>query len=146
MASVSIYLNFANQTEEAFLFYQSVFGGEFSGGGVARFGDFPPSDGQPPIAEENKNLIMHIELPILNAIKLMGTDAPESMGFKVVKGNNVHINLDPDSKAEAKKLFDALSFGGEVSMPLQDTFWGAYYGSCADKFGINWMINCTAEK
>lgn len=142
MARVSTYLNFSNTTEEAFNFYKSVFGGEFGGGGIARFGDIPASDGMPPIAEADKNLVMHIELPILGGYVLMGTDAPESMGFTVISGNNVHINLEPDTRAETKKLFDSLSPGGKITMPLQDTFWGAYYGSCTDKFGIQWMVNC----
>ena len=143
MARVSTYLNFSRNTEDAFKFYQSVFGGEFSGGGIARFSDIPPSsDGNPPLADEDRNLIMHIELPLLGGHVLMGTDAPESMGFKVVKGNNVYISLEPDSKTETKRLFDALSAGGEITMELQDMFWGAYYGSCTDKYGINWMFNC----
>jgi len=141
MARVNTYLNFTNNTEEAFNFYKSVFGGEFSGGGIARFSDIPPMDGAPEIAEADKNLVMHIELPILGGHTLMGTDAPESMGFKVNMGNNVHISLEPDSREETKKLFDALSAGGKVTMDLQDMFWGAYYGSCVDKFGVQWMLN-----
>lgn len=141
MAQVSTYLNFQRNTEEAFNFYRSIFGGEYSGGGIARFSDIPPSDGMHPIAEADKNLVMHIELPILGGHLLMGTDAPESMGFKVNEGNNVHINLEPDSRTETKRLFEALSAGGTITMELQDMFWGAYYGSCTDKFGINWMFN-----
>lgn len=146
MTRVSTYLNFPRNTEEAFRFYQSVFGGEFTRGGIARFRDIPPSGDAPPIAEADKDLVMHIELPIAGGHLLMGTDAPESMGFTVNKGNNVHINLEPDSKAETKKLFDALSAGGTVTMELQDMFWGAYYGSCTDKFGIQWMFNCMEAK
>lgn len=141
MARVNTYLNFTNNTEEAFNFYKSVFGGEFSGGGIARFSDIPPMEGAPQIAEADKNLVMHIELPILGGHTLMGTDAPESMGFKVNMGNNVHISLEPDSREDTKKLFDALSAGGKVTMDLQDMFWGAYYGSCVDKFGVQWMFN-----
>lgn len=144
MARVSTYLNFTRNTEEVFNFYKSVFGGEFSRG-IARFKDIPPSEGAPQIAEEDKNLVMHIELPILGGHLLMGTDAPESMGFKVMPGNNVYINLEPDTKAETKRLFDALSGGGTVEMDLQDMFWGAYYGSCTDKFGVRWMFNCTEK-
>ena len=88
---------------------------------------------------------MHIELPILNGYLLMGTDSPESMGFALNKGNNVHINLEPDTREETKRLFDALSAGGKVTMELQDMFWGAYYGSCTDKYGVQWMFNCTAK-
>jgi PhnB protein len=146
MTRVSTYLNFSRNTEEAFNFYKSVFGGEFSRGGIARFRDIPPSDDAPPIAENDKDLVMHIELPIAGGHVLMGTDAPESMGFSVNKGNNIHINLEPDTKAETKKLFDALSAGGTISMELQDMFWGAYYGSCTDKFGIQWMFNCMEAK
>ena len=145
MARTSTYLNFPRNTEEVFNFYKSVFGGEFSGGGVARMGDFPPGSDKPQLAEEDKQLIMHIELPIVGGHVLMGTDAPESMGFKVIQGNNIYINLEPDTKAETKRLFDGLSAGGIVTMELQMMFWGAYYGSCTDKFGVQWMFNCTGE-
>lgn len=110
-----------------------------------RMGDVPPQEGMPPLADEDKNLVMHIMLPILGAHQLMGTDAPESMGFRLDFGNNVHINLEPDTREETKRLFDALSSGGTVTMDLQDMFWGDYFGSCADKYGVQWMFNC-AEK
>jgi len=145
MGRVSIYLNFQRNTEEAFNFYKSVFGGEFSSGGISRFRDIPAAEGMPPIAEEDKDLVMHIELPILGGHMLMGTDAPSSMGFTVNFGNNVHINLEPDTREETKKLFQALSAGGKVTMELQDMFWGAYYGSCTDKYGVQWMFNCAAK-
>ena len=122
MTRVSTYLNFPRNTEQAFNFYKSVFGGEFTRGGIARFSDIPASDGAPPIAESDKNLVMHIELPIAGGHVLMGTDAPESMGFNVNFGNNVHINLEPDTKEETKKLFDLLSEGGKITMGLQDMF------------------------
>jgi len=145
MARVSTYLNFARNTEEVFNYYKSIFGGEFShefsSDGFARFKDIPPVEGMPPLPEADKNLVMHVELPILGGHVLMGTDAPESMGFKVNFGNNVFIMLEPDSKEATKKLFDALSKGGKVSQDLQDTFWGAYYGSCSDKYGVQWMFN-----
>lgn len=145
MAKVSTYLNFTNKTEEAFSFYKSVFGGEFMGG-ISRFGDIPPSDGMPPIAEADKNLVMHIVLPILDGHQLMGTDAPESMGFRVNFGNNVYIMLQPDSRSETQRLFKELSTGGKVEQELQDMFWGDYYGSCRDKFGVQWMFNCEEKK
>ena len=145
MSRVCIYLNFKNTTEEAFKFYQSVFGGEFSGGGVARFGDFPPHEGAPQLAEGDKNLILHIELPILGGHVLMGSDAPESFGFKIVQGNNFYINLEPDSRSETDKLFTALSKGGQITQPLGEMFWGGYYGTVIDQFGIQWMFNCTAK-
>jgi PhnB protein len=140
MATTGTYLNFVRNTEEAFNYYRSVFGGDFSGP-IGRFSDVPPQPGGPAISDKDKKLIMHIALPILGGHMLMGTDAPESMGFTLKAGNNVHISLQPDSKAEADRLFKALSAGGTVTMPLQDMFWGGYYGSCTDKFGIQWMLN-----
>lgn len=145
MARVSTYLNFVRETEAAFLFYKSVFGGDFIGG-INRFSSVPPQPGQPPMAEADKNLVMHVALPILGGHVLMGTDAPESMGFKVNFGNNSYINLEPDTRAETDRLFAALSAGGKIEMPLQEMFWGDYFGSCADKFGVNWMFNCTSKE
>jgi PhnB protein len=145
MARVSTYLNFPRNTEEAFNFYRSVFGGEFGGNGIARMGDTPASDDMPPIAENDKQLVMHIELAITGGHVLMGTDAPESMGFNVNFGNNVHLSLEPDTREEAKRLFEGLSKGGKVTMDLQDVFWGAYYGSFTDKFGVQWMVNHWAK-
>jgi PhnB protein len=106
-----------------------------------RMGAVPAQEGQPPMAEADKNLVMHVALPILGGHMLLGTDVPESMGFTVKMGNNVYINLGPDSKAEADRLFLALSAGGKVEMPMQDMFWGDYFGSFTDKFGVGWMIN-----
>lgn len=144
MAKVSTYLNFPRETEEAFNFYKQVFGTEFEGE-INRFSSIPPQDGQPPLSEEDKNLVMHVALPILGGHVLMGTDAPESMGFKVNPGNNVYINLQPDTREETEKLFKALSEGGKVEMELQEQFWGDYFGSLVDKFGINWMFNCSSK-
>ena len=146
MAQTSTYLNFSRNTEEVFNFYKSVFGTEFSGNGIARFGDFPPPEGAPQLAEADKNLVMHIELPITGGHVLMATDAPESMGFKVNQGNNVYIMVEPDTRVETKRLFDSLTEGGKVELNLQDMFWGAYYGTGTDKFGIHWMFNCYEKK
>ena len=145
MARTSVYLNFSGNTEIAFQFYRSVFGGDFAGP-IARFADIPAQPGMPAISEADKNLVIHIELPILGGHILMGSDAPASMGFTVNFGNNVHINLEPDTRAETERLFHALSNGGKVTMPLQDMFWGAYFGSCTDKFGVQWMCNCPNKK
>jgi len=145
MASVSTYLNFPRNTEDAFYFYKSVFGGDFKDGKISRFSDIPPQEGMPTLAEGDKNLVMHVALPITGGHLLMGTDAPETMGFKVNFGNNMYINIEPDTRAETQKLFKALSAGGTVTMELQDMFWGDYFGSCTDKFGVQWMFNC-AEK
>lgn len=141
MARVSTYLNFTNKTEEAFNFYKAAFQTEFTAPGIRRMGDMPPMEGMPPLADAMKNLVMHVELPITGGHFLMGTDAPEEMGFTVIVGNNMHVNLETDTKEEAKRLFDVLAEGGKISMPLQDMFWGAYFGSFTDKYGINWMVN-----
>lgn len=144
MARVSTYLDFPGTTEQAFGFYRSVFGTEFSGP-IHRFGDMPPQPGQPPMSDADRRGVMHVELPILAGHVLMGTDAIESMGFKVVAGNNVHINLETDTRAQTERLFAALAEGGTVEMPLQDMFWGAYFGSLRDRFGVQWMLNCAAK-
>ncbi len=143
-ARVCTYLNFPGNTEEAFLFYKSVFRTEFNGG-LQRFGDIPPDANHPPVAEPVKKMILHVELPITGNHILMGTDAPKEMGFTVEIGNNMHLSVEPESKAEAKRIFDALSAGGKITMPLQDMFWGAYYGSLQDKYGINWMVNFNTQ-
>jgi PhnB protein len=144
MARVSTYLNFARSTEQAFVFYRSVFGGDFSEP-IHRFSEIPATQGQPPLPESEKNLVMHVELPILGGHVLMGTDAPESMGFSLTQGNNVYINLEPDTRAETERLFNSLSINGKIEMPLQDMFWGAYFGSLTDQFGIRWMFNCASK-
>jgi PhnB protein len=144
MASVSIYLNFDRTTEEAFTFYKMVFGTEFVGE-IGRMGDVPPQEGVSPLQEEDSNLIMHVALPILGGLLLMGTDAPQSMGFEVKRGNNIYINLEPDTRAETDRLFNDLSAGGSVETPLQEMFWGDYYGACTDRFGTQWMFNCTSK-
>ncbi len=140
MGNVSVYLNFKNQTEEAFNYYREVFGGEFIGE-IARYGDIPPSEDMPPLSDADKNLIMNIGLSIMDGFLIMGTDAPDSMGFQLTMGNNMYIMLDPDSKEETERLFVELSAGGKVEQELQVMFWGAYYGSCKDKFGVQWMFN-----
>lgn len=144
MAQVSTYLNFARSTEAAFEFYRSVFGGEFMGG-IHRFRDIPASPDQPPLPAQDRDLVMHVALPILGRHVLMGTDAPESMGFKVQHGNSVFINLQPDTRAETRRLFDALAAGGTIEHPLQDMFWGDYFGSLKDRFGVQWMFNCSSK-
>ena len=145
MAKVSTYLNFPGTTEAAFLFYQTVFGGAFTGG-IRRFGDMPADPTQPPLADADKNRVLHVALPTLGEHVLMGTDASESMGFTVLQGNNSYINLEPDTRAETERLFNALAVGGKVEMALADMFWGAYFGSLTDQFGIHWMVNCESKK
>jgi len=144
MARVSTYLNFPRTTEEAFSFYKSIFRTEFSAP-IARFKDIPAQPGQPSLPEADKNLVMHVELPLLGGHLLMGTDAPESMGFTVTAGNNMYINLEPDSRGETDRLFKALAAGGTVEMALRGMFWGGYFGSLADRYGIRWMFNCASK-
>jgi Uncharacterized protein conserved in bacteria len=136
MATLNPYLNFKGNTEEAFNFYKSVFGGEFIE--LQRFKDTPESDRVP---ENEKDKLMHISLPIGPGNILMATDALESMGHKLTVGNNFHLSLSADSESEADKLFNGLSSGGKATMPLQKTFWGSYFGMVTDKFGINWMVS-----
>jgi PhnB protein len=138
MASVAIYLNFQGNAEEAFNHYKKVFGGEFTT--VMRFKDAPPQPGAPALSEEDQNKIAHMALPILTGIQIMGTDMLESMGHKLVEGNNFTISLGPDTKEEADQLYAGLSEGGTDSVPPHDEFWG-YWGTCKDRFGIRWMFN-----
>lgn len=136
MAAINPYLNFLGNTEEAFNFYKSVFGGEFLA--VNRFKDTPEGD---KLSAEDKEKLMHIALPVGNGNVLMGTDALESMGHTLTFGNNFSLSISADSKEEADKIFNGLSEGGDVEMPLQDMFWGAYFGMVNDKFGVKWMVN-----
>ena len=145
MARTSTYLNFLGNTEEAFLFYKSVFGTELLAP-IARMGDIPSSPDMPPVPEEEKRYVMHVALPILGGHVLMGTDVPGRMREGFVVGTNVSINLEPDTRADADRLFAALSEGGKVDMPPQEMFWGDYFGYFTDKFGVGWMINCAAKK
>jgi PhnB protein len=85
---------------------------------------------------------MHVALEIFDGYLIMGTDAPESMGFKLNAGNNVYINIEPDTREEADKIFNAMSVQGKIEMPMQEVFWGAYYGAFKDKYGVQWMVNC----
>lgn len=141
MAQFNPYLNFPGTTEEAFNFYKSVLGGEFIA--VQRFKDAPGSDKLSPDARDK---IMHIALPIGDGNVLMATDALKSMGFSLTEGNNFYICINPDSKEDAERIFNGLSEGGKIEMPLADQFWGAYFGSFKDKFGIGWMINYDTQQ
>ena len=140
MATLNPYLTFDGKTEEAFLFYQSVFGGDC---GINKFSDMPDHS---DIPEEHLDKVMHVFLPIGDGDVLMGSDSIESMGHEVNPGNNVQLSLQPESKEEADRLFNGLSEGGQIIMPMEDTFWNAYFGMFIDKFGIHWMINCAYEE
>lgn len=143
MAGTGTYLYFKRETESAFNFYREVFGGEFEGIGVMRIGDNPSPEG-PELSAEDKQLVMNVGLSIMGGHLLMGSDMPDSFGFDLKVGNNVTINLLPDSREESDRLFAALSEGGSADSPMADMFWGDYWGSCTDKFGIQWMITHTA--
>ncbi len=137
---INPYLNFDGQAEDAFNFYKSVFGGEFTG--KMKMNETPGGNELP---EEEQNRIMHISLPIGKDTLLMASDIIPSMGQILKKGNNNYISLHPESRKEADKLFKGLSAGGEIEMPMEDQFWGDYFGSFIDKFGIGWMINFNPE-
>ena len=141
MAKLNIYLNFAGNAEEAFNFYKSVFGGEFSS--LIRFKDMPMGDVK--LSAEDAEKIMHIALPVGQDM-LMATDALESMGFKLTQGNASYIMIQVESKAEGDRIFNALSAGGRVEMAMADQPWGDYYGSFWDKFGTGWMVDYTYPK
>lgn len=141
MTKLNAYLNFAGNAEQAFNFYKSVFGGEFTS--VIRFKDMPMQGVDIPKKDENK--IMHIGLPIGNDI-LMASDVLESLGQKLMKGNNVYISIHPDSKKEADRIFNALSSGGTIEMPIAIQPWGDYYGSFTDKYGMLWMVDYAEPK
>ncbi|MGO4905907.1 VOC family protein [Flavobacterium sp. W20_MBD1_R3] len=138
MVTVNTYITFNGYCEEAFVFYKSIFGGEFSYFG--RFKDMPMTDGKTyPPAEAEK--IMHVSLPISKETAIMGSDSFESFGTETIYGNNFSLSLNTQSKEEADKLFNALSDGGKITMPMENTFWNAYFGTFTDKFGVNWMVN-----
>lgn len=141
MPKLNPYLNFDGQAEEAFNFYKSVFGGEFLGE-IHRIGSAPGTEGLP---ENERNRVMHIALPIGNDL-LMAADIIPSAGHRLIEGNNNYISIFPDSREEAERLFTGLSEGGEVEMPLEDQFWGDYFGSFTDKFGVKWMVNYIAQQ
>ena len=135
MAIINPYLNFDGNTEEAFKFYKSVFGGEFTV--LQRFKD--TDEGHIPASDQEK--IMHISLPIGKENMLMGTDIAPAKSDNLCKGNNFHLSFKADSEEEGMRLFEALSEGGKITMPLYETTWGAMFGMLTDKFGIQWMIN-----
>ena len=136
MVTINPYLNFSGNTEEAFNFYKSVFGGEFIT--LMRWKDAPEA-GKMPASDHEK--IMHISLPIGKGNVLMATDALESCGHSLTLGNNFYISISTESEEEAARLFGGLSAGGQLTMPLHNAFWGAYFGMLIDKFGIQWMVS-----
>jgi PhnB protein len=140
MARVSTYLNFMGTTEEAFDFYRTVFGTDYLAP-IQRFGDVPGDPSGPGPSDEDKQKVLHVELPILGGHVIMATDMLGSMGHELKVGNNTTINLEPDSREETQRLFDALSEGATDCAPLADMPWGATWGTCLDRFGVRWMFN-----
>jgi PhnB protein len=137
MTRLHPYLNFAGNAEEAFEFYKQVFGGDFSS--VVRFKDMPVEGMTIPDQDQDK--MMHISLPIGEDNILMASDALESLGQQLVQGNNAYVSVQPDSREEADRIFNGLSEGAEIEMPIADQVWGDYFGSLKDKFGVMWMVN-----
>lgn len=137
MVSINPYLTFPGTCEEAFLFYRSVFGGDFPY--MGRFKDMPPMDGK-AVPDNEKEKIMHVSLPVGNGI-LMGSDSSEAFGHATVIGTNFSISVNADTDEQADTFFNGLSAGGKITMPMQKTFWGSYFGMLTDKFGIQWMIS-----
>ena len=137
MVKVHPYLNFPGTAERAFNFYKSVFGGDFQY--VGRYKDMPPSEDQKMEVDGDK--IMHIALPISKETVMMGSDVGGEWAEKNIIGNNIQLSVNADSEEEAKRIFEGLSAGGNVKMPLEKTFWGALFGMFVDKFGIHWMVN-----
>ncbi|MDA3944288.1 MAG: VOC family protein [Bacteroidetes bacterium] len=138
MTSVNVYLNFEGNCEEAFNFYQSVFGGEYSY--LGRFRDIPPQEDMPAMPETMADKILHIALPISKETMLMGSDTGGEWAPAFKQGNNFAIAVSVDSKAKADKIFEGLSQDGKIIMPLADMFWGDYFGQCEDQFGVSWMV------
>ncbi|MDQ3101169.1 MAG: VOC family protein [Bacteroidota bacterium] len=131
------YINFTNKCEEAFDLYRYVFGGEFEA--MIRFKDMPMGD--QPIPDHVADLIMHISLPIGSGHMLMGSDAPEGFAPRLTPGNSISVSINTDSKEEADRLFNGLSAGGKVNMPMDNAPWGSYFGMLTDPFGIDWMVS-----
>jgi PhnB protein len=137
---IHIYLNFTDKTEAAFRFYEKVLGGKLTD--FYRFGGMP-SDGSFELTPEQKNLVMHVALQLPDGQMIMGSDMLPGMGPARVEGNNYSISVHPDSRQEADRIFNALGESGTITMPIADHFWGDYFGSVKDRFGINWMVNYT---
>lgn len=142
MATTNTYLNFNGNCEDAFNFYKSVFGGEFTY--IGRFGEMPESEDY-KVAEADKNKVMHVSLPIGSSI-LMGSDCGGDWAPTFKQGNNFSVSVSADSKEEADKIFNSLSAGGQITMPLENTFWGDYFGMLTDKYGINWMMSFNEQQ
>ena len=144
MTTVNIYLTFNGNCLEAFELYRSVFGGEFPY--VGKFNEMPPQEGMPPLSAEEAERIMHISLPISKETVLMGSDTGGEWAKGFIQGNNFSISVNADNTADADRIYNGLSSGGEAKMPMSKTFWSPYFGMLTDKFGINWMVSVEESK
>lgn len=138
MATINSYINFNGNCEEAFNYYKGMFGGEFSM--LSRFSEMPPQEGM-ELSTEDKNKIMHVSLPVGKETVLMGSDVGGEWAKGLTVGNNITLSITADTREQADSFFSRLANGGKVTMPMDNTFWGSYFGMCTDKFGINWMIS-----
>ncbi|WP_459213008.1 VOC family protein [Aquimarina rhabdastrellae] len=144
MTTINPYLTFNGNCEEAFTFYKSVFGGEFAY--LGRFNEMPSDPNMPPLSEAELNQIMHVALPISSETILMGSDTSSAFGPSATAGTNFSISVNTATKAETDRIFNSLSEGGDIKMPLNDTFWGSYFGMFTDRFGIHWMVSCDIKE
>lgn len=141
MVKINPYLNFKGKCEEAFVFYKSIFGGEF--GYLQRFKDTPSEYQNSP---EDDEKIMHVSLQLEDGSMIMGSDVPATMESDLTEGSNITLSYSASSEEDSRKVFDMLSSGGRVNMPMQKTFWGSLFGMATDKYGINWMVDYPLEK
>ena len=144
MTTINPYISFKGNCEEAFTFYKTVFGGEFQF--LGRYKDSPQQIRKVEFSKEDGDKVMHVSLPINNAVVLMGCDVTEAFGQPIIVGNNISLTVEVDNKQEASRIFNSLSSGGTVKMPIGDTFWGAYFGMLVDKFGIHWMVSADSKR
>lgn len=144
MTTINVYITFDGNCKEAFDFYKSVFGGEYPH--VSKFSEMPPQEGMPPLSETDQNKIMHISLPISKETILMGSDIAGPWATDYKAGNNFSLTIGTDTNEEADRLMAALSAGGQVTMPMETTFWESYFGMLTDQFGINWMISVDLQQ
>ncbi|MCB9252329.1 MAG: VOC family protein [Flavobacteriales bacterium] len=143
MMTLNPYLTFNGNCEEAFGFYKKVFKKEFAH--ISKFKDMPPSK-EFPVAEADKEKIMHVSIQFDHGLSLMGSDASDTFGGGFKEGNNVTVSINVDKPEEAKRMYTELSDQGRIIVPYDKTFWGAYYGLFFDRFGIQWMVNCELEE
>ncbi len=144
MKAPSIYLYFSGSCEEAFDRYQEIFGGEITV--RSRYNEMPPNPDFPPIPEHAKDMVMHSTLTISDDVIIQGADMAEGFGPAITVGNNFAITLTLENNSEADRIHQELSKDGKVTMPMQETFWGSYFGSCTDRYGVNWLLSAESSQ